>query len=403
MRRNAILRRQRHWAFRIRLECFPVWRILVFAVSLFVLLIADSRSSAFDAASELDLESAIDQSIADLDDASFTVREQAVERLKGFGFAAIQPLSRAAEDGSLEVSVRAVDVLETIYKTSGDWIDIVEQESHPEPELPDAVKPTQPADAEPVTEPAEIPFAAALREFGREPRPVTETTDAAEVALEQLTRSANRSVASRAAAALGRNYQIREKRALAEILRLGGSKDYFPQDRPRARLPNASALDHYFIVLDESWNGGAEGLQQVKRLTRLNNLYVIDGAPISSESLEDLQGALPNLQIHFRGEANLGISSIPGQIGGLGCHVQRVSKGKAADRAGIRSGDVIVGFGGKQMTNFGMLIETIRTYKAGDKVTVQLQRGGRIQEVDVELDRWAPSAPPPAPKKKGQP
>lgn len=352
-----------------------------------------------------DLEGTIARRIADLDSPRFEVREKAVDDLKGFGFAAIEPVSAAAERGGLEVSVRAVEVLETIYSLAGKSLsgplDDNPQTAAGVPPLKDVELLELPADGSepreitPRPEPtAEPPFTTWLRKYGREPRPATQTTDAAEAALEQLTLSTNRSVASRAAAALERNYDIREKRALAEIQKLGGAIDYMPQAGrargvPQAAPNPATQSDFYFIRIDRDWTGGDQGLEQIKRLSKLNTLYVIDGADISTEAIEGLEAALPDLNVQFRGEAFLGISGHPNQVGGLGCLIDKVSEGGAAERAGIRPGDMIINFGGQRVTDFVTLIKVIRTHKAGDKVAVQLRRGGRIEELEVELDRWS--------------
>ncbi len=344
------------------------------------------------AADELDLNQAILRSIAELDSPSFEVREQAVGRLKGFGFAAIQPVSKAAELGSLEVSVRAVEVLETIYSTAGEWLVEPSSSSPTTVEIRDVPEDGRPP-VEPTTDEAtEIPFSTLLREFGQEPRPAIETTDAAEAALEQLRSSRNRSVAGRAAAALERHYDVREKRAMAEIQLLGGGIHYMatPQRRgiPAAQMNQAQT--NYFVRVDRNWTGGDEGLERIKRLSKLRTLYVVDGADVSSEAIEDLQAALPDLVVQYRGEAFLGIQGHPNQVGGFGCIIDRVEENAAADRAGIRPGDMILSFGGKRVTDFVSLIEIIRTHRAGDKVVVQIRRGGRVEEVEVVLDHWSP-------------
>ena len=351
------------------------------------------------AAGDTDLEGVVSRSIAELDDPSFEIRERAVDRLKGFGFASIRPAQEAAERGSLEVSVRAVDILESIYSTAGELLTASIWES----EAPAAPAGDLPPDsAEPSGSSPEIPFAARLREFGIEPRSPTETTDAAESALEQLTLSKNRSVAAVSVTKLERNYVVREKRALTEIRKLGGAIDYMPQGPQVRRIPQAGpnpmlANDAYYIRIDRNWVGGDQGLEQIKRLSKLNTLYVIDGAKVSDEAIENLQTALPDLNVQFRGEAFLGISGHPNQVGGLGCLIDKVTEGGAAERAGIRPGDMIVSFGSKRVTDFSSLIEIIGTHKAGDKVAVQLRRGGRVEQLEVVLDGWSGPTQNPAP------
>ena len=82
--------------------------------------------------------------------------------------------------------------------------------------------------------------------------------------------------------------------------------------------------------------------------------------------------------------AYLGLSSgeqpdTPGAVVGT------VNPGAPAFKAGIRQGDVITAFDGKAIRNPSELSLAVLTKAPGDKVTIELKRGGDTRKVTVEL------------------
>jgi serine protease Do len=65
--------------------------------------------------------------------------------------------------------------------------------------------------------------------------------------------------------------------------------------------------------------------------------------------------------------------------------VASVESGTAADRAGLKEGDVIVGLNGKELSNANELLSTIATSLPGDVVEIEYIRDGRRKTIDVEL------------------
>lgn len=78
-----------------------------------------------------------------------------------------------------------------------------------------------------------------------------------------------------------------------------------------------------------------------------------------------------------------GPSSTPN--GDAGAYVQSVTSGGAADKAGIRSGDIIVAVDGMPVASFDELRGLASGYAPGDKVVVQVNRDGRMLDMDVTL------------------
>ena len=95
--------------------------------------------------------------------------------------------------------------------------------------------------------------------------------------------------------------------------------------------------------------------------------------------------------------AYLGISSssVPGSANGTasGATVQNVQTASPAQQAGIKNGDVIKSIGGKQVQTSDDLAAIIAGYKPGDKVQVQLTRGGSQKTVEVTLGTQPTQAP----------
>lgn len=290
--------------------------------------------------------------IADLDARSYRRRQRATRELFEVGASAAGPLGEAARRASLEVAARAIGVLERMY-TAGD-----------------------------------ISMAAASEEV-----------------LEGLATKGPRRVSRRARAVLTAHTELRQQRAVEQIRRLGG---VFKDADDNVVDPNARGLLGRPIMtlqLGKDWVGGNRGLRFVRRLTQLQSLLIIQGVKASGEELDGLTAALPMLRIVHRGQALLGVRSFS-----MPCQIQEVRAGLAADRAGIRVGDVVKTFAGKAITDFQQLVDLIKSYKPGDKVPMTIVRtiDGKKQviELQVTLDSWDAAArkarpvTPPAARKR---
>jgi len=70
-----------------------------------------------------------------------------------------------------------------------------------------------------------------------------------------------------------------------------------------------------------------------------------------------------------------------------GALVRQVENGSAADKAGIKAGDVIVAVDGKPIKNVHELPMTIARHRPGDKVDVQLVRNGKSMTRTVKVEK----------------
>jgi serine protease Do len=87
---------------------------------------------------------------------------------------------------------------------------------------------------------------------------------------------------------------------------------------------------------------------------------------------------------------------LPGQGPVLGVHrvegvdvakVAKVSADSAAEKAGIKPGDIVIRFGDKQITDFPSLKEALEDHNPGEKVTAKVKRGEEELEVTITLGR----------------
>jgi len=75
-----------------------------------------------------------------------------------------------------------------------------------------------------------------------------------------------------------------------------------------------------------------------------------------------------------------------------GALVERVVTDSPAAKAGVKKGDVIVGFGGDIVRGPAKVTEKLRAAKPGDKVSLDVRRDGKTQKLTVELGQRTPMA-----------
>ncbi len=68
-----------------------------------------------------------------------------------------------------------------------------------------------------------------------------------------------------------------------------------------------------------------------------------------------------------------------------GLYVAKVNENCAGDRAGIRSGDILLRVAGKEVNTFAEMMEELGLFSPGDTVAVDYERNGHTNTVDVIL------------------
>jgi hypothetical protein len=68
-----------------------------------------------------------------------------------------------------------------------------------------------------------------------------------------------------------------------------------------------------------------------------------------------------------------------------GVRLDAVSPGSPADKAGLKGGDIIIGFGGKPVGTMNDYMEGLRRHKPGDRVEIIVRRDGKEVKLQATL------------------
>lgn len=138
-----------------------------------------------------------------------------------------------------------------------------------------------------------------------------------------------------------------------------------------------------------------EAVETLKRLKGIRGLRLY-GTKISPEANQELTAALELEKIDYRRGAFLGVSC---QTLGQQCELANVLEDSPAEKAGLRAGDIIVTFAGKQVADFEGLTAVISQYGVDDVVEVEYLRrtvddegqdsGEQSLKTKVTLGEWA--------------
>jgi hypothetical protein len=285
----------------------------------------------------------VDQSITRLGSPDFRTREEALRQLMAAGSSAIEPLTKAAQAQDLEVSYRAMRVLQSL----------LEQED-------------------------------------------LSTQQRAAGALESLSTGDNYATAELAADALALYHLTQQDRALECLRRLGATvseigfgdelqivldSQWHGKSADLALLKQAPRLNHLrilYVKIDD------EALKTLAELTQLDFIELY-GTGVSEESAAALAQSLPGVKIDRRNGAMLGVGP---SLASIGCTIGTVVPGSAAMAADFRLDDEILSIDGHPVQRFEELTSLIGAKNVGDAVSIDLRRDGQIVTKQVTLGKW---------------
>lgn len=280
--------------------------------------------------------------------AQYARREAAARSLADAGRPALDPLAAAITGGDFEVASRGVEILRGMLA----------------------------ADDEPLAAEVERRL---------------EDIAAGDTAVDRLAQSALEfHQAGRAAAARERLESLgavfRERLATAgeqgievvfDAAWRGGPEDW----RLLPRLRGVVCVSVHGVPLDESAVGVLGRVRGVRRI----DLF---GTAAPEAAVAALGGRLPDTLIDVRKGGKLGVSSI---VQDGPCALSGVQPGSAADKAGLRPGDVVLAVDGEPVANFEALAARVARHGPGEVVRLEVRRDGGTDErfpCEVRLDAW---------------
>lgn len=109
-----------------------------------------------------------------------------------------------------------------------------------------------------------------------------------------------------------------------------------------------------------------------------------EGATVQEDAAAPAPGGPPWIGLQIQ-DVTDAVAEQTGAAAGSGVYVVKVGGGGPADRAGIRQGDIITGFGGEAVAGAAELARAVAARSAGDRVEVSVERAGTVLGLKVEI------------------
>jgi hypothetical protein len=288
----------------------------------------------------------VSQWVAELDSNLFDDRDRAQKSLAEAGEAAIDAVSRAAREGSLECSTRAVNILLGWSEADDHKLVLAALEKLATME----------------NHPKQATLAKGLLADVRE-----------NIALEALEKN-------------GATYQIsvmpngaggwgRQQKSVQIFI----GSEWKGDAEALKQLENVPST---YMLCFHSPPFGDEALAVLEKLPRLYRVEIYGAKTMSPEAIEEAKSKLPNIQeFDVRSGAFLGVQGDRSQQ----AEVLGVEPGSAAEAAGIKEKDIIAKLDGQEIKDFNKLTTLIAQHEPGDTVTISVIRA-RANALPEELD-----------------
>ncbi|MFL5787003.1 MAG: PDZ domain-containing protein [Flavisolibacter sp.] len=121
---------------------------------------------------------------------------------------------------------------------------------------------------------------------------------------------------------------------------------------------------------------------RVNRLRTGNSFYRVNPGTFSYNFNNDNNMSL------FTEDENRAMLGVVTEGNDEGAEIQSITKESAAEKAGLKKGDVITRIGDKKIEGSDDVIEAIHSRKPGEKVNITYLRDGKEQKVTAELGKW---------------
>lgn len=120
---------------------------------------------------------------------------------------------------------------------------------------------------------------------------------------------------------------------------------------------------------------------------RINNLRGSGALALGRGNNFDFNFDLNNPSV-FRVDSNRAMLGIVTDGNERGAEIQSVSKESAAEKAGLKKGDIITRIDNKKIEATDDVTDAVRAHKPGEKVSITYLRDGKEQKTTAELGRW---------------
>jgi len=148
-----------------------------------------------------------------------------------------------------------------------------------------------------------------------------------------------------------------------------------------APLKTLERLEFVRLMYMDIGDNAIDHLAECQRATRVD----LFGTRITENGEAELKKATA-ARIDRRKGAFLGIA--PTQLDNVAWEIGNVTAGTAADKAGLKQGDVFLTYDSKKVGDFLSLTAMIAEHDAGHIVDVTLRRGAEIIERRIQLGEW---------------
>lgn len=131
--------------------------------------------------------------------------------------------------------------------------------------------------------------------------------------------------------------------------------------------------------------GQVIGINTIKMMSRYDTIEGLGFAIPSSLALRWVNELIEFGELQPQPVLGVTVNRIPQTLpdGTVGLRLEAITEGLSGDRAGLRAGDYLVGFGGQDVVSYQQLLSIRRELRVGDEVAVRVYREGEYLEMTM--------------------